>query len=151
MPKRTHEILFANFCDSRGFSTYTVTEVCKALGLHPLQDSCLRGPFFSTFRFDLVRQAFEKCNSREKMLDLVVTHEELVKLTASMDSFISPLILFALMSTGFFLTHQVKTFRKRQQKHGVWKSYKKSHSTMRAKLATFTFWEDKSSLQMTNY
>ena len=28
--------------------------------------------------------------------------------------------------------------------HGVWKSQKKSHSTMRAKRATFTFWVDKS-------
>ena len=50
------------------------------------------------------------------MLDLVVTHEELVKLTASMDSFISPLILFALMSTGFFLTHQVQNFGSLTQK-----------------------------------
>ena len=31
--------------------------------------------------------------------------------------------------------------------HGVWKSQKKSHSTLRAKRATFTFWEDKSSLK----
>ena len=28
--------------------------------------------------------------------------------------------------------------------HGVWKSKKKSHSTLRAKRATFTFWVDKS-------
>ena len=28
--------------------------------------------------------------------------------------------------------------------HGVWKSQKKSHSTLRAKPATFTFWVDKS-------
>ena len=28
--------------------------------------------------------------------------------------------------------------------HGVWKSQKKSHSTLRAKRATFTFWKDKS-------
>ena len=28
--------------------------------------------------------------------------------------------------------------------HGVWKSQKKSHSTLRAKRATFTFWVDKS-------
>ena len=31
--------------------------------------------------------------------------------------------------------------------HGVWKSQKKSHSTLRAKQATFTFWVDKSSLK----
>ena len=34
------------------------------------------------------------------------------------------------------------------QNHGVWKSQKKSHSTMRAKRATFTFWVDKSLLKM---
>ena len=28
--------------------------------------------------------------------------------------------------------------------HSVWKSQKKSHSTLRAKRATFTFWVDKS-------
>ena len=32
--------------------------------------------------------------------------------------------------------------------HGVWKSQKKSHSTLRAKRATFTFWLDKSWLKM---
>ena len=32
--------------------------------------------------------------------------------------------------------------------HGVWKSQKKSHSTLRAKRATFTFRVDKSSLKM---
>ena len=32
--------------------------------------------------------------------------------------------------------------------HSVWKSPKKSHSTLRAKRATFTFWVDKSSLKM---
>ena len=32
--------------------------------------------------------------------------------------------------------------------HGVWKSQKKYHSTLRAKRATFTFWVDKSSLKM---
>ena len=32
--------------------------------------------------------------------------------------------------------------------HSVWKSQKKSHSTLRAKQATFTFWVDKSSLKM---
>ena len=31
--------------------------------------------------------------------------------------------------------------------HGVWKSQKKSHSSLRAKRATFTFWMDKSSLK----
>ena len=32
--------------------------------------------------------------------------------------------------------------------HSVWKSQKKSHSTLRAKRVTFTFWVDKSSLEM---
>ena len=32
--------------------------------------------------------------------------------------------------------------------HGVWKSQKKSHSTLRAKRATFTFWMDKNRLKM---
>ena len=32
--------------------------------------------------------------------------------------------------------------------HSVWKSQNKSHSTLRAKRATFTFWVDKSSLKM---
>ena len=32
--------------------------------------------------------------------------------------------------------------------HGVWKSQKKSYSTLRAKRAMFTFWVDKSSLKM---
>ena len=32
--------------------------------------------------------------------------------------------------------------------HSVWKSLKKSHSTLRAKRATFTFWVAKSSLKM---
>ena len=31
--------------------------------------------------------------------------------------------------------------------HGVWKSQKKSHSKLRAKRATFTFWADKSSIK----
>ena len=35
-----------------------------------------------------------------------------------------------------------------QLKHSVWKSQKKSHSTLRAKRATFTFWVAKSSLKM---
>ena len=34
------------------------------------------------------------------------------------------------------------------QIHGVWKSQKKSHSTLRAKRATFTFWVDKSWLKV---
>ena len=34
------------------------------------------------------------------------------------------------------------------RKHGVWESQKKSHSTLRAKRATFTFWVDKSLLKM---
>ena len=33
--------------------------------------------------------------------------------------------------------------------HGVWKSQKMSHSTLRAKRATFTFWMDKSLSKMT--
>ena len=32
--------------------------------------------------------------------------------------------------------------------HGVWKSQKKSHSTLQAKRATFSFWVDKSELKM---
>ena len=32
--------------------------------------------------------------------------------------------------------------------HGVWKSQKKSHSTLRAKRATFSIWVDKSSSKM---
>ena len=32
--------------------------------------------------------------------------------------------------------------------HSVWKSQKKSHSTLRAKRATFTFWVDKSWIKM---
>ena len=32
--------------------------------------------------------------------------------------------------------------------HGVWKAQKKSHSTLRAKRATFTFWVDKSYSKM---
>ena len=32
--------------------------------------------------------------------------------------------------------------------HGVWKSQKKCNSTLRAKLATSTFWVDKSSLKI---
>ena len=32
-----------------------------------------------------------------------------------------------------------------------WKSYKKSHSTLRAKRATFTFWKDKRSLKNAKY
>ena len=35
--------------------------------------------------------------------------------------------------------------------HSVWKSLKKSHSTLRAKRATFTFWVDKSSLKMCHF
>ena len=31
-----------------------------------------------------------------------------------------------------------------EKNHGVWKSQKMSHSTLRAKRATFTFWVDKS-------
>ena len=34
--------------------------------------------------------------------------------------------------------------------HGVWKTQKKFHSTLRAKRATFTFWVDKSLLKMLN-
>ena len=33
-------------------------------------------------------------------------------------------------------------------KHSVWKSQKMSHAKLRAKRATFTFWEDKSQLKM---
>ena len=39
------------------------------------------------------------------------------------------------------------TIRKKQALHAVWKSQKKSHSTLRAKRATFTYWLDKSWLK----
>ena len=39
--------------------------------------------------------------------------------------------------------------RKRSWTHGVWKSQKKSHSTLRAKRATSTFWVNKSELKNT--
>ena len=47
-----------------------------------------------------------------------------------------------------------KSFKELQYKgnktyvHSVWKSQKKSHSTLRAKRATFTFWVDNSSSKM---
>ena len=43
-----------------------------------------------------------------------------------------------------FPHYHKKTF----YRHGVWKSQKKSHSKLRARRATFTFWVDKSSLEM---
>ena len=47
------------------------------------------------------------------------------------------------------LGHQKWTFwRLVHHVHSVWKSQKKSHSTLRAKWATFTFLVDKSSLEM---
>ena len=46
-----------------------------------------------------------------------------------------------MLAANFFALSQRKT-------HGVWKSQKKSHSTLRAKRATFTFWVDKSKLKM---
>ena len=45
-------------------------------------------------------------------------------------------------------TRNVFQLQKRQTTHSVWKSQKKSHSTLRAKRATFTFLVDKSSLKM---
>ena len=36
------------------------------------------------------------------------------------------------------------------QSYGVWKSQKKSHSTLRAKRATFTFWDDKVNQKWSN-
>ena len=48
------------------------------------------------------------------------------------------LLMSQLSQIKFFFT----------QKHGVWKSQKKSHSTLRVKRATFTFWVDKSWLKM---
>ena len=44
--------------------------------------------------------------------------------------------------------HLQPSFHNQVAKHGVWKSQKKSHSTLRAKRATFTFWVDKSELKM---
>ena len=55
-----------------------------------------------------------------------------------MDIQYPPKVLDACMYVGFSTKHN----------HSVWKSEKKSHSTMRAKRATFTFWVDKSSLKM---
>ena len=48
------------------------------------------------------------------------------------------LLISQLSQIKFFFT----------QKHGVWKSQKKSHSTLRVKRATFTLWVDKSLLKM---
>ena len=42
----------------------------------------------------------------------------------------------------------IKTKTPSNHKHGVWKSQKKYHSTLRAKRATFTFWVNKSWLKM---
>ena len=47
-----------------------------------------------------------------------------------------------------FLHFPVTYDRKVKSVHSVWKLEKKSHSTLRAKRATFTFWGDKSSLKM---
>ena len=44
-------------------------------------------------------------------------------------------------------TMKPKIMFKRYVVHGVWKSQKKSHSTLRAERATFTFWVDKSSFK----
>ena len=58
-----------------------------------------------------------------------------------------------------FIIHIIRTWKSIQNedgntymeihtKHGVWKSQKKSHSTLRAKQAMITFWMDKSKLKM---
>ena len=48
----------------------------------------------------------------------------------------------------FWATFKHCVFKKAWSLHGVWKSQKKSHSTLRVKRATFTFWVDKSWLKM---
>ena len=52
---------------------------------------------------------------------------------------------------GFYMPIKGCSAQKWSQKHSVWKSQKKSHSTLRAKRATFTFWVDKSWLKMPNW
>ena len=44
-----------------------------------------------------------------------------------------------------------KQIEKRETTHCVWNSLKKSHWTLRAKRATFTFWVDKSSSNMSKW
>ena len=48
----------------------------------------------------------------------------------------------------FFSYFSLFLAQKHRRIHGVWKSQKKSHSTLRAKRATFTVWVDKSSSKM---
>ena len=64
----------------------------------------------------------------------------------------TPYIFNQYICTSIFLTqslqdHPFLMFRITQN-HIVWKSPKKSHSKLRAKRATFTFWVDKSLLKM---
>ena len=53
---------------------------------------------------------------------------------------------FAVMMMAFCA--QFSFFPPCHKLHGVWKSQKKYHSTLRAKRATFTFWVDESWLKM---
>ena len=50
-------------------------------------------------------------------------------------------------TSRYSLTVPVTQFKHIRHVHGVWKSQKKCHSTLRAKRATFTFWVDKSWLK----
>ena len=60
--------------------------------------------------------------------------------------------LCLLLSIWVRIIVDIRTKKKKSsfllRNHGVWKSQEKSHSTLRAKRATFTFWVDKSSLKM---
>ena len=62
----------------------------------------------------------------------------------SVSSFVSIPIFVALSRRGKMKLSELFS----NLYHGVWKSQKKSHSTLRAKRATFTFWVDKCSLKM---
>ena len=59
-------------------------------------------------------------------------------------------IIMSFFSVAFVMhqcTNLAKFCLQRLRLHGVWKSKKKSHSTLRAKRAKFTFWVDKSELK----
>ena len=65
---------------------------------------------------------------------------------------------FTLRLLGLRSTFVPESFKKssylirnRLMTHGVWKSQKKPHSTLRAKRTTFTFWVDKSLLKMVQF
>ena len=58
------------------------------------------------------------------------------------------MIKTTLLLTLFTVKNRNTLPEKKNRSHGVWKSQKKSHSTLRAKRATFTFWVDKRLLKM---